>query len=190
MTRTLAPPTCRFGCCRARWLLAWLEEGDDFADVGLGGVLEANLVARHGAGLVGKLDLDAVHEGVELWCRDAIGVDVDESDVVDVARLVSFGLAVVTTSNGKRIVRVTERGLAVAARLTSVYADGYRASVRQVAPRLGRLSDKALQNNLSRWLRADPMLFDLVDPDGSAGLSRLYDDQDLALGTWEQRDDE
>lgn len=85
----------------------------------------------------------------------------------DVTYLVSFGLVTVVSADQKRIIRATAFGLEVAAQLTSVYADGYRASVRRVAPRIAKLSDKALQEHLSRWLRADPVLFDLVDSDGS-----------------------
>ena len=85
----------------------------------------------------------------------------------DVTYLASFGLVTVVIADQKRIIRATPFGLEVAAQFTSVYADGYRASVRRVAPRIAKLSDKALQEQLSRWLRADPALFDLVDSDGS-----------------------
>lgn len=85
----------------------------------------------------------------------------------DVTYLVSFGLATVVIANQKRIIRATSFGLEAAAQLTSVYADGYRSSVRRVAPRIAKLSDKALQEQLSQWLRADPALFDLVDSGGS-----------------------
>lgn len=85
----------------------------------------------------------------------------------DVTYLASFGLVTVVIADQKRIVRATPFGLQVADQLTSVYADGYRASVRRVAPRIAKLSDKALQDQLSRWLRADPVLFDLIDSDGS-----------------------
>lgn len=90
-----------------------------------------------------------------------------ERIVSDVVYLVSFGLATVVIADGKRIIRATPFGVEVADRLTSVYADGYRASVRRVAPRISKLSDKALQVQLAEWLRADPVLFDLVDSDGS-----------------------
>lgn len=90
-----------------------------------------------------------------------------ERIVSDVAYLVSFGLATVTIADQKRVIRATAHGVEVAERLASVYADGYRASVRRVAPRISKLSDKALREHLKRWLRADPVLFDLVDADGS-----------------------
>jgi len=32
-------------------------------------------------------------------------------------------------------------------------------------PRINRLNDTALQRELGRWLRADPVLFDLLDVD-------------------------
>lgn len=91
-----------------------------------------------------------------------------ERIVSDVAYLVSFGLAHVVVADQKRVVRATAFGIEMASRLTSVYADGYRESVRRVAPRIAKLRDKALQERLNGWLKADPMLFDLVDADGSA----------------------
>lgn len=107
-----------------------------------------------------------------------------ERIVSDVAYLVSLGLARVTIADQKRVIRVTAFGLDVASRLTSVYADGYRESVRRVAPRISRLSDKALQDQLARWLRADPMLFDLVDADGFAdAVGRRFSVTDTPLET-------
>jgi hypothetical protein len=90
-----------------------------------------------------------------------------ERIVSDVAYLVSFGLAHVVVADQKRVIRATAFGVETASRLTSVYADGYRESVRRVAPRISKLSDKAMQERLTDWLRADPVLFDLVDADGS-----------------------
>jgi hypothetical protein len=95
-----------------------------------------------------------------------------ERIVSDVAYLVSFGLAHVVVADQKRVIRATAFGVEMASRLTSVYADGYRESVRRVAPRISKLSDKAMQERLTDWLRADPVLFDLVDADGSADAIR------------------
>lgn len=102
----------------------------------------------------------------------------------DVAYLVSFGLARVLIADQKRVIKATAFGVETASRLTSVYADGYRESVRLVAPRISKLSDKALQERLTDWLRADPMLFDLLDADGSndAVRSQLLT-TDTLLGT-------
>ena len=101
----------------------------------------------------------------------------------DVAYLISFGLAHVVIVDQKRVVRATAYGVEMARRLTSVYADGYRESVRRVAPRISKLSDKALQERLTGWLKADPMLFDLVDADGSADAVRLrFSVTDTPLG--------
>lgn len=102
----------------------------------------------------------------------------------DVAYLVSFGLAQVVIADQKRVVRATAYGVEMASRLTSVYADGYRESVRRVAPRISKLSDKALRERLTGWLKADPMLFDLVDADGSAdAVSHRFSVTDTPLGT-------
>lgn len=95
-----------------------------------------------------------------------------ERIVSDVAYLVSFGLAHVVVADQKRMIRATAFGVETASRLTSVYADGYRESVRRVAPRISKLSDKAMQERLTDWLRADPVLFDLVDADGSVDAIR------------------
>ncbi len=107
-----------------------------------------------------------------------------ERIVNDVAYLVSYGLAHVVIADQKRVIRATAFGVEMASRLTSVYADGYRESVRRVAPRLSKLSDKALHERLTGWLRADPMLFDLVDADGSAdAVSHRFSATDTPLGS-------
>lgn len=107
-----------------------------------------------------------------------------ERIVNDVAYLVSFGLARVAIADQKRVIRVTPFGMETASRLTSVYADGYRESVRRVAPRISKLSDKALQKHLTEWLRADPVLFDLIDADGSVdAVSHRFSATDSPLGT-------
>jgi hypothetical protein len=106
-----------------------------------------------------------------------------ERIVNDVACLVSLGLAQVVIADQKRVIRATPFGVETAGRLTSVYADGYRESVRRVAPRISKLSDKGLQEHLNGWLRADPMLFDLVDADGSTdAVSRRFSATDSPLG--------
>lgn len=81
----------------------------------------------------------------------------------DLARLVSLGLVVVEIADERRVLVATEAGVGIAEKFTSVYADAYRASIRRIAPRLAGLSDRALRASLSGWLRADPVLFDLLD---------------------------
>lgn len=85
--------------------------------------------------------------------------------VRDLTRLVSYGLVRAHASSGRRVFHTSERGTVFADALASVYADAYRASARMMLPRIKRLSDAALQRELSQWLRADPVLFDLLDFD-------------------------
>ena len=81
----------------------------------------------------------------------------------DVARLVAFGTARVLVSRGRRIVSPTELGIRESVGLRSVYADAYRGSSRAVIAIVSKLSDTALHSQLEVWLRADPVLFHLVD---------------------------
>ncbi len=86
--------------------------------------------------------------------------------VRDLTLLVSYGLVrVAASADGRRVFRVTDAGTELAEQLISVYADAYRASARLMLPRINRLNDTALQRELGRWLRADPVLFDLLDVD-------------------------
>lgn len=89
--------------------------------------------------------------------------------VSDLTRLVSYGLARAHAVGGRRVFRTTARGTGLANALESVYADAYRASARVMLPRIKRLSDTALQRELAQWLRADPVLFDLLDSDIASG---------------------
>lgn len=81
----------------------------------------------------------------------------------DLSRLVSTGLVTVDVVGGKRVILPTMLGLSQSDRLTSTYADAFRASLAVVLPVVRRLSDTALRHQLEVWLRADPTLFDLVD---------------------------
>lgn len=81
----------------------------------------------------------------------------------DIAQLVSFGLSVVAARGGRRVIEVTTTGLSLAEEFSSVYADAYRASVREVLPVVTKLSSTKLQASLEDWLRIDPVLFDLFD---------------------------
>ena len=90
--------------------------------------------------------------------------------VADLTRLVSYGLVRMFVVDARRVFRATDRGRNFAAQLTSVYADAYRASAQVMLPHVRRLSDAALQRELSGWLRADPVLFDLLGTDGDETL--------------------
>lgn len=81
----------------------------------------------------------------------------------DVARLVAFGTAQVSVRRGRRIVSPTELGVRGSVGLCSVYADAYRDSSRAVIAIVSKLSDTALHSQLQVWLRADPVLFHLLD---------------------------
>ncbi|MET4226235.1 hypothetical protein [Oerskovia enterophila] len=81
----------------------------------------------------------------------------------DIAQLVAFGLVRLTVHEGKRVFTVTELGQLSADRLCSVYADAYRLSVATVTPLVMKLSPQKMRECLQTWLRADPVLFDLID---------------------------
>jgi hypothetical protein len=83
----------------------------------------------------------------------------------DLTLLVSYGLVTVAASAGHRIFEITAIGIELADQLPSNYADAYRASAHEMLPRIARLTDTALQRQLGGWLRADPVLFDLLDLD-------------------------
>lgn len=93
--------------------------------------------------------------------------------VHDLTMLDSYGLIRVTAGGGRRIFTTTEQGFRLSAEFTSIYADAYRASAQEMLPRVAKLSDSALQRQLGDWLRADPVLFDLLDvPELDARLMR------------------
>ena len=85
--------------------------------------------------------------------------------MADVAQLVAFGLARLNASAGRRVVDLTEQGRVAERRLSSVYADAYRASSQTMVPLVTKLTDVALYKRLEEWLRSDPVLFDLLDVD-------------------------
>ncbi|MBM7414203.1 MULTISPECIES: ABC-three component system middle component 2 [Nocardiaceae] len=90
--------------------------------------------------------------------------------VEDLSRLISLGLARMGTANARRVFLVTDSGSAIAEQLTSVYADAYRSSAQLMLARIARLNDTALQRELSDWLRADPVMFDLLGVDAELTL--------------------
>lgn len=81
----------------------------------------------------------------------------------DVSQLIAFGLVRLTTHGGQRVFEVTDLGQEASERLCSVYADAYRLSVASVIPLVTRLSAPKMREQLEIWLRADPVLFDLID---------------------------
>lgn len=85
--------------------------------------------------------------------------------VADLTRLVSVGLIRMAAVDARRVFQITDRGVESAERLISVYADAYRASARLMLARISRLSDPRLQAELAKWLRADPVMFDLLGVD-------------------------
>jgi hypothetical protein len=87
----------------------------------------------------------------------------------DLNMLLAYGLIAVYNADGGRRFRLTDSGAAMAAQLVSSYADAYRASAAETLPRISRLNDAQLRRSLRVWLHADPLLFDLLDIDQSAG---------------------
>lgn len=83
--------------------------------------------------------------------------------VSDLSLMVALGLLSVEANDGRRIIRCTDSGLAQAERLASTYADAFRLSVESISPYIKRLRDSALRKQLERWLRADPLLYDLIE---------------------------
>jgi len=81
----------------------------------------------------------------------------------DIAQLVAFGLVRLTVHEGQRVFTITELGQLSANKLCSVYADAYRLSVATVAPLVMKLSASKMRESLEKWLRVDPVLFDLID---------------------------
>lgn len=86
----------------------------------------------------------------------------------DLSMLVAYGLISVESGPRRRYV-VTQSGVDLAERLTSTYADAYRASAHEVMSRLGKTSDSRLREQMTTWLHGDPLLFDLLDHADSGG---------------------
>ena len=85
--------------------------------------------------------------------------------VADLTRLVSYGLVRLGAVDARRIFAITDVGAEFAGQLISVYADAYRASARLMLPRISRMNDAQLERALAGWLRADPVMFDLLGVD-------------------------
>ncbi len=90
--------------------------------------------------------------------------------VTDLTKLVSYGLIRLRSVDARRIFAITDAGGEFANRLISVYADAYRASARMMLPRISRLNDAQLERELATWLRADPVMFDLLGVDAELTL--------------------
>ncbi|OJU93402.1 MAG: hypothetical protein BGO23_12085 [Solirubrobacterales bacterium 67-14] len=82
----------------------------------------------------------------------------------DLARLVAFGLAEMTTDG----YAITDEGSALSSDLRSVYADAYRASAEIVLRRLASRGNKALDRDVEEWLGYSWLLVDLLDEVGDA----------------------
>lgn len=82
----------------------------------------------------------------------------------DLATLIAYGLASATTEARRVVYSLTDTGREHAASLRSLYAHAYRSSAALVSRTLNKLSDRALQEETRRWLRADELLIDLFEP--------------------------
>lgn len=77
----------------------------------------------------------------------------------DLALLISLGL--VTLEGGA--FDLTLSGQELSTQLSTVYADAYRTSAAVVLRRLTRMSDRALRENVERWLGSSWLDVDLLD---------------------------
>lgn len=77
----------------------------------------------------------------------------------DVGVLVAIGLALRTGDEKALRYAATTIGAETASALASMYAHGYRESVRLILGRLGKLSDKRLHDSARSWLEPDDVDF-------------------------------
>jgi hypothetical protein len=77
--------------------------------------------------------------------------------------LLSKGLISIENSDGKILYRITQRGMDVAGKISSLYAIAYRKSVAFVLKKLKDYSDKRLWEEASLWLEAKSFQVDLYD---------------------------
>lgn len=77
----------------------------------------------------------------------------------DLALLLSYGLV----SFQAGTFGLTGAGRELASQLVTVYADAYRVSAAVTIRRLSRLSDRALNESVQRWLGASWLTVDLLD---------------------------
>lgn len=82
----------------------------------------------------------------------------------DLATLIAYGLAVAAPEARRVVYALTESGTEYASSLRSLYAQAYRVSGGLVGRTLNKLSDRALQEQTRKWLRADDLLIDLFEP--------------------------
>lgn len=79
----------------------------------------------------------------------------------DLAHLLALGLLSARPEGSKVAYALTDQGHELAARFSSSYADGYRASARIVARALNRLADTRLRERVAEVLEARPFVIDL-----------------------------
>lgn len=80
----------------------------------------------------------------------------------DLSLLVAYGMLEVVVEDGRRRYILSEQGETAAASLTSAYADAYRMSASEILRRVRRLSDRSLRERLREWLKADPILYEVL----------------------------
>jgi hypothetical protein len=85
----------------------------------------------------------------------------------DLALLYARALVEIKTEGRHVTFDLSEKGHEAAARLGTLYADGFRSSAEIVVRRLNRLSDKKLNESAGGWLRAESFLVDLYEPIGA-----------------------
>lgn len=77
----------------------------------------------------------------------------------DLALLVAYGLV----SLDDAAITLTDRGIALATEMSTIYADAYRTSADVVVRRLAQLSDTRLRNSVQNWLGTSWLRLDLLD---------------------------
>ena len=80
----------------------------------------------------------------------------------DLASLIAYGLAEARVENRAVLYGLTPTGSAASISLTAAYADGLRQAISVVLPVLLRLSDRALRQQATEWLRVKSLDLDLL----------------------------
>lgn len=81
----------------------------------------------------------------------------------DLALLIAYGFATPDTDSGHRVYRISDAGQAAAGRLSSIYAQAYRASVEVIASRVRKIAESKLPEFSRERLQADPAMLDLLN---------------------------
>jgi hypothetical protein len=79
----------------------------------------------------------------------------------DLAYLVAYGMCDVSAVGGERRYLLTELGIRSSRQLIALYAQAYRDAATMILRRIGKFSDSKLRQQLSAWLKTDPVLLDL-----------------------------